>query len=288
MKLDTKVISVEQATGSPDEIYIRYSQGGAGAYYRNPIKIREQCIICGKVHYAETETLICFRRYMFDRIAKDPEYRSKIKGLYKKILVCTCKPNKCHGDILAEAAQRLQGVPTENKMTTHEKSDKNAAAMGRVLPMVNGKLAPISAIQPAPMKVEVVKAPQNSTATSTGTKIQATSTQPINKLETDDEIVVTTRSGTKYDDKKMVLFVDDHNRVGMIADGYIKDAVMFGLYTDRTGRECYEARLSLKKEHLRKLMPLFENFLKEGTIDPNDKKESEEEKFWGDYGYGYA
>ena len=52
--------------------------------------------------------------YLVARLKDDPEFRTAVKSLHGKILVCWCKESKsrgedpdCHGDLLAYAAERL-------------------------------------------------------------------------------------------------------------------------------------------------------------------------------------
>ncbi|KFZ26318.1 MAG: hypothetical protein KQ78_01491 [Candidatus Izimaplasma bacterium HR2] len=68
-------------------------------YFGNPFRLSR-----GKKHGS---TLDLFRGYVVDRLDTDEEYYRRVKGLRGKILVCFCKPNPCHGDILAEYVERL-------------------------------------------------------------------------------------------------------------------------------------------------------------------------------------
>lgn len=43
-----------------------------------------------------------YRKYLYDRINNDEEFRKKILELDSKTLGCFCKPERCHGDIIIE------------------------------------------------------------------------------------------------------------------------------------------------------------------------------------------
>lgn len=56
---------------------------------------------------ARGATLGRYARWLARRLQSDPAFRAKVEGLSGKILVCFCKPQACHGDILAHAADVL-------------------------------------------------------------------------------------------------------------------------------------------------------------------------------------
>ena len=47
-------------------------------------------------------TLESFKAYFLDRLKKDDEFRLRVRGLAGMRLGCFCKPNPCHGDVIAE------------------------------------------------------------------------------------------------------------------------------------------------------------------------------------------
>lgn len=51
-------------------------------------------------------TLERYARYLQERIL-EPEFHQAVKTLSGKTLVCFCKPNPCHGDILADICEEL-------------------------------------------------------------------------------------------------------------------------------------------------------------------------------------
>lgn len=44
-----------------------------------------------------------YRRYLWDRLQTDPEFRAKVKALKGLRLCCVCAPKPCHGDVLERA-----------------------------------------------------------------------------------------------------------------------------------------------------------------------------------------
>ena len=99
----TEVIHIRFAPkdwmNNPNYVYIGRSGKGLDGYFGNPFKSSS-----GKKHGS---TLDFFRGYVVDKLDTDEEYYRRVKDLRGKILVCFCKPNPCHGDILAEYAERL-------------------------------------------------------------------------------------------------------------------------------------------------------------------------------------
>jgi hypothetical protein len=48
------------------------------------------------------ENIAAFRHYFHDRIRWDRAFRALVLTLRGEILVCSCKPLPCHGDVIAE------------------------------------------------------------------------------------------------------------------------------------------------------------------------------------------
>jgi hypothetical protein len=79
---------------SPDFVYIGRPGKGKDGYFGNPVRLEP-----GK---PRGSTLERFREYFIDRLASDPDFRLRVDGLRGKTLVCFCKPNACHGDVIVE------------------------------------------------------------------------------------------------------------------------------------------------------------------------------------------
>ena len=50
-----------------------------------------------------------YRQYFRSRIATDADFIEKVLRLKGKLLGCWCKPLPCHGDIIAEYLNNLEG-----------------------------------------------------------------------------------------------------------------------------------------------------------------------------------
>lgn len=118
--MKTEVIHIKNSKGTPDEVYIGRAGKGKDGYYGNPVSRGKKCPECGNTHYNPTDTLPCFRKYLNRRLENDQEFKRRVAALAGKTLVCFCKPNSCHGDYLAEAADRLG-----NKAILRKQKDKD-------------------------------------------------------------------------------------------------------------------------------------------------------------------
>lgn len=74
---------------------------GVKGWLGNPVIIGLLCIICGGQHNTNGSTLECYKVALKQRL-EDPEFVKAIKVVAEsgKDLVCWCKPEPCHGDIL--------------------------------------------------------------------------------------------------------------------------------------------------------------------------------------------
>jgi len=80
----TKVIHIRNKTGSPDEVYI-----GRGSKWGNPYVIGKD----GN----RTEVIDRYLKYAIRHFGD-----RDLEVLRGKTLVCYCKPQACHGDVLIE------------------------------------------------------------------------------------------------------------------------------------------------------------------------------------------
>jgi hypothetical protein len=104
----TRVVHVRDwVRADPSFVYIGRAGHGQDGYFGNPVARGRPCPECGRVHQAGGETLGCYRIYLERRLAADPEFRARVAQLCGKSLTCFCVPGPCHGDILAEHADRL-------------------------------------------------------------------------------------------------------------------------------------------------------------------------------------
>lgn len=100
----SKTLTPEQTTvvnlyKGPYDVYIGRAGKGQSGHFGNPFQIMN-----GEKRGA---TLERFRKYFYDRIATDPDFKKSIQELKGKRLGCFCKPKACHGDIIAEYLNQL-------------------------------------------------------------------------------------------------------------------------------------------------------------------------------------
>ena len=102
--MKTTVIHIRNKTGDSNEVYI--GRGGT-LDLGNPIARGRDCPVCGMVHHDNGSTLPCYKQYLSDRLITDAPFKELVKSLQGKTLMCFCKPNPCHGDVLVEATELL-------------------------------------------------------------------------------------------------------------------------------------------------------------------------------------
>ena len=78
----------------------------------NPVKIGERCQFCGEVHREGGSTLKCYKQYLWKQMNQNSAVKKAVRDLAVRhrngediILICWCKPNPCHGDVLAKAIE---------------------------------------------------------------------------------------------------------------------------------------------------------------------------------------
>ena len=98
----TKVIHIKDAPrgweANDQFVYIGRAGHNLSGYWGNPFRLN-----AGEPRGATIER---FRKYAETRRATDEGYAAALTWLHGKTLVCFCKPNPCHGDVLAEMADR--------------------------------------------------------------------------------------------------------------------------------------------------------------------------------------
>lgn len=62
--------------------------------FGNPFKIGPGC--------TRDQCIERFREYFLERMDRDPEFAAAVLRLRGKVLGCVCKPQPCHGDVIAE------------------------------------------------------------------------------------------------------------------------------------------------------------------------------------------
>lgn len=107
----------------PGDVYIGRAGKGEDGYFGNPHKVG-YCNLCKSTH-ARGEAVEAFRITFAKRLETDDEYTQHIHNLHGKRLACFCKPNACHGDVIAEYLNALNPLPCPRCGTTLTRIDDN-------------------------------------------------------------------------------------------------------------------------------------------------------------------
>ena len=94
------------------DVYIGRAGCGHDGYFGNPIRVGFPCQICMKTHQRGGDTLSCYEWYLEERLSSDQEFQERVCLLSGRTIGCFCKPGPCHGDILAQHADKLANVET--------------------------------------------------------------------------------------------------------------------------------------------------------------------------------
>ena len=93
-----QAIVVNIRSGAKYDVYIgRQRRGSKDFDWGNPFKIGRD----GN----RQQVLAKYRTWLRNQVLTGKVTVEQLAGLYGKVLGCWCKPEPCHGDILAEAAQ---------------------------------------------------------------------------------------------------------------------------------------------------------------------------------------
>ena len=96
----TRVVNIRTYRGpTEDLVYIGRAGHGESGYFGNPFKLTQEA--------ARGSTLEAYRRYFYDRLVSDDEFRARVLALKGKVLGCFCAPRPCHGSIVAEYLDSL-------------------------------------------------------------------------------------------------------------------------------------------------------------------------------------
>lgn len=98
---ETRVVNMKLDTSTMVDVVI-----GRPTMFGNPIRVRKPCCECG-VRHGPGETLECYREWLWRKLKRDKAFAREVRKLHGKVLGCWCKPNPCHGDVLARAAAYL-------------------------------------------------------------------------------------------------------------------------------------------------------------------------------------
>lgn len=99
--MKTEVVNIRGGRHK-DAAYIGRAGHGQNGYFGNPIRLGAHCPICGEYHQRPGDTLVCYEIYFQRRLETDPDFKRRVLELRGKKLGCFCKPNPCHGDVIAK------------------------------------------------------------------------------------------------------------------------------------------------------------------------------------------
>lgn len=78
-----------------------------GTMWGNPFKAEE---------YGRDKAIDLYREYLYNKIRLGEINKSHLEVLRGMRLGCTCKPKRCHGDILADIVNRAFGDKVNNEL----------------------------------------------------------------------------------------------------------------------------------------------------------------------------
>lgn len=87
----TTVVNIKHTNNY--DVYIGRAGRGEDGYFGNPYRLN--------ANESPGNTLLRYKLYFYKRLVSDPEFKKRIDALAGKTLGCFCKPNPCHGDIIA-------------------------------------------------------------------------------------------------------------------------------------------------------------------------------------------
>lgn len=79
--------------------YIGRAGKGQDGYFGNPFRLN-----AGE---SSGSTIERYRKYFYERLQTDPEFKKRVHDLKGKVLGCFCKPYPCHGDVITEYLNAL-------------------------------------------------------------------------------------------------------------------------------------------------------------------------------------
>lgn len=97
--MKTTVVNIR--TSAEYDEYIGRAGHGEDGYFGNPFKLQR--------HEPRGITIEKFTAYFYKRLESDPVFKERILALRGKVLGCFCKPNACHGDVIAKYVNKYFG-----------------------------------------------------------------------------------------------------------------------------------------------------------------------------------
>lgn len=81
------------------DVYIGRAGHGQDGYFGNPFRLSGED--------ERGATISKYKAYFNNRLNTDPEFKERVHALKGKRLGCFCKPEACHGDVIAEYVNNL-------------------------------------------------------------------------------------------------------------------------------------------------------------------------------------
>ena len=91
----TSVVNIKRESY---DVYIGRAGHGHDGYFGNPYRVEA----LGGRASGRQEAIARYRHFFNARIQTDTVFRRRIEALRGKTLGCFCKPEACHGDVIAE------------------------------------------------------------------------------------------------------------------------------------------------------------------------------------------
>jgi len=100
--MTTRVVNIRTAGY---DVYIGRAGHGQDGYFGNPFRL--------EAGQPRGTTIEKYRKYFYNRLETDPEFKRRIHELKDKTLGCFCKPYACHGDVIKEYLDGLPELPDD-------------------------------------------------------------------------------------------------------------------------------------------------------------------------------
>ncbi len=81
------------------DVYIGRAGRGEDGYFGNPFYLNSE--------NEREEVLTKYRKWFYERLAIDNEFKQRVEQLKGKRLGCFCSPKLCHGDVISEYVNSL-------------------------------------------------------------------------------------------------------------------------------------------------------------------------------------
>lgn len=110
MQNKTTVVNVRKADydvfiGRMRGFFAQWAPLGQKFDFGNPWRVGPDC--------SREEAIRKYRNYFYQRIETDPVFKKEVEALAGKRLGCFCKPQDCHGDVIAQWLNEKQGEESE-------------------------------------------------------------------------------------------------------------------------------------------------------------------------------